>query len=128
MNQLGFQPHESDDDEDGSEDGDADSELNEDRNKGKSRAPRNSKFDGVIKPTTLWFYTGTTKAALIEAKKLYRREVMLKNLFPTREDDLGDATRCLSNIIKKFRDEGRVFPRGMWFPYLCYAIIDSDIF
>ena len=53
---------------------------------------------------------------------------MLKNLFPTREDDLGDATQCLSNIIKKFRDEGRVFPRGMRFPYLCYAIIDSNIF
>ncbi|CAA7259012.1 unnamed protein product [Cyclocybe aegerita] len=67
---------------------------------GRAHAPRNSRFDGEVKLTTLGYYHGTFKDAIEQAKKEFRGYVMLHNGFPERSKHLHEAGHILTRVIE----------------------------
>jgi hypothetical protein len=64
-------------------------------------------------PRTAAYYSKCWKEAIHRAKEQFRRFVTVYNLFPSRDEDLQDATRLLAKIVADERSKGKVFSQGM---------------
>jgi hypothetical protein len=76
------------------------------------RAPRYSKWDKVIKATTLQFYPPCWQEVQGRAKKRMQHDVALFQAFPTRERDLNIATLCMTKALAECQAEGRMVENG----------------
>ena len=66
----------------------------------RKRATHHSKSGGIVKPSTVKYYNGTTwKPALIHSKVAFRRYTMLEHLFPLIDTHLEDAELILSKTV-----------------------------
>ena len=105
--QLGI---DEEDEEDPNKDG-GDNEAEEDQEDEdvpttRKRATRNSKSDGIVKPTTVKYYSGTAwKSALIRAKLAFRRYTMLEYLFSLTDTHLEDAELILSKTVADMKNK-----------------------
>ena len=102
------------------EDGHDDPQDEPEDNQPQRRAPRHSKSDGTAGPTTLQYYWGGWKEALIEAKKRLRLHIVLESPFPTREN-IHEAGHLLTEVVEEFKAEKVVFDNGM------KTLIDSAV-
>jgi hypothetical protein len=91
--------------EDDDEEDDDEEEHEEETADGSIRAQRHSKSNGEAKPTTARYYPGAWRVAIIKAKTLFRRFVVLHNLFPLRDLHLQDAATILSKTIADLKSK-----------------------
>jgi hypothetical protein len=94
---------------------DADDEAGEDSDSDQPgcRARRHSKSTGQPKPTSLEYYPSTWREALITSKLKYRRFMVLYDAFPSREDDIQQATQIISQVVQDMKSENNtVFDPG----------------
>lgn len=117
---------ESSNEEDGDDEEDGDNEDNEDEDEDgpRPRAARNSKYNGIAKPTILRYYKGTWKAAIHTAKISFHKFVLFQNAFPTMEEHLVEAHDALLEVISDFKNKGRVFSQGKHLTYCTAAATD----
>jgi hypothetical protein len=83
----------------------------------KSRAPRNSKGNMIIKPTTLRYYSGVQgwQTVLISAKRRFALYVTTANAFPVCTNDLESADKILASVIIAFEGKGGIIDDGLGF-------------
>ena len=78
------------------------------------RAKRYSKWNHIIKPTTIRYYPTYWQEVLNRSKKKMQRDVALFQAFPNRENDLHNATRCVSKTLAEFESEGGLVEDGVF--------------
>ena len=85
------------------------------------RAKRYSKWDNVIKPTTLHYYPTYWQEVLNCSKKKMQHEVAPFQAFPNCEKDLNIATCCVRKILAEFESEGGLVEDGVLSSHISFS-------